>query len=458
MRTPLHTHRSRAATRRLTALLVVVLFFQLELSALMGGRLQPAEARAEGPQRRVAVFVFPKGAGAIGDAQVLQTLVREEAGRLERIRVIGGAPVPARSAQTEAAELVETGLRALNARDHAAAETAYSEAYDRLSRHTGATHRRLWARTLKGLGVARVLAGNVRGGQDMMKASLNMWGDQLPAEYGFTLDVMNAFKEAQRLVAEEAAGRVAVITEPEGAEVSVGGKVRGYAPLTVSDLAPGLHWVQASLDGYVRSSGFVEVQPGADAAQRFALVPRDNTEAYQAVIDKLKRSFRSKKSAESVVPVLAQLVGADEALAVLVSTNRKGAYVFDGWYSQGPTVVQADTTIARDAQFLGNMQAWLAGTLAAKQDLSEESMTLDAPAGASVVASGSGDEDLFIDPNDPILKGAEGSAAPSITSEWWFWAVVGGVAAGVTTGAILLFSGTDEGTGPTGDLTIQLHQ
>ena len=68
------------------------------------------------------------------------------------------------------------------------------------------------------------------------------------------------------------------------------------------------------------------------------------------------------------------------------------------------------------------------------------------------------DDDLFIDPNDPILKSKVAVAKKSITDEWWFWASVGGVATALTVGAVVLFTGEDEGTGPVGSVSIDLYK
>ena len=48
----------------------------------------------------------------------------------------------------------------------------------------------------------------------------------------------------------EKSSSIAVETEPVGAIVSVDGKAAGAAPLTVADVAPGVHVVEASLPGY----------------------------------------------------------------------------------------------------------------------------------------------------------------------------------------------------------------
>ena len=85
---------------------------------------------------------------------------------------------------------------------------------------------------------------------------------------------------------------------------------------------------------------------------------------------------------------------------------------------------------------------------------------LDAPPADTTVMEVGGDpsDELFIDPNDPILKTRKKRRARSITKEWWFWTAIGGTAAALTVGAIVLFSQQDEGKGPVGDLVINFNK
>ena len=66
-------------------------------------------------------------------------------------------------------------------------------------------------------------------------------------------------------------------------------------------------------------------------------------------------------------------------------------------------------------------------------------------------------EELFIDPNDPILKVAKKTRAESITRQWWFWTAIGGTAAALAVGAVVLFAEGDEGKGPVGSVRLNFH-
>lgn len=451
--------RPRGVTYRSLALVTALAFFNLATVSVVGRDVGVAvkSARAEtGKERRVALFVLPLKDAQATDAQVLQTLLRQQVDALAGVRLVTGSPDPETSLASEVAPLVEDGIRALNVRDHARADELLGQAYEKLIRHIGVMDHRLMARTLKGLGVARVMSGQLRAGQEMMRASLNLWPDQLPPEYGYTLDVMNAFKEVQGQQLESPNGALALVTEPAGASVAVAGKVPGYTPLNVGDLPGGLQWVQVSLDGYLRAGSFVEVRPGEEGAHRFALQPRPNKEAYDAVIRDLPRALRSDNKASALLPVLNGLVSADESIVVTVGV-KGSAYVLQGYYARAAGVAPVSVEITRDATFITALGDLVTGTLGGQASEDSDDLRLDAPPSSSVVKGGDGDDEVFIDPNDPILKGGESDEDLPITSEWWFWVIIGGVAAGLTVGGILLFSPSGEKKGPVGDVRIDIH-
>lgn len=452
--------RPRGVIFRALALATVLAFVNLTTFTVVGSDVRlsvgTAPAKAQGKDRRVALFVLPDRDAHATDAQVLQTLLRQQVSSLEGVRLVTGSPDPAVRLAAEVAPQVEDGVRALNVRDHVKAEELLSAAYEGLVRFTGEMDLRLLARTTKGLGVARVMAGQTRAGQDMMRASLNVWPDQLPPEYGYTLDVMNAFKDAQAEQMEQPNGSLQIVTEPAGASVFVDGKVPGYSPLTVSDLAIGLHWVQVALDGYERAGAFVEVRGGEEGAHRFSLAARANKQAYDKVFRGLSKAVRNQKKAAELLPALAGLLGADETLVLEVGTEGS-AYSLRGFHGVGAEALPVEVDIKRDANFITSLELLASQTLGVSPRQVEEGLRLDAPPRMSVVAGADGQEELYIDPNDPILKGTESDEDRPITSEWWFWVIIGGVAAGLTVGGVLLFSQSGEKKGPVGDVVIDLH-
>jgi len=444
-------------TLRFVALFTALCFLNLDYVVLMQGRAQVQTASAQGKARRVALFVFPKRDDVEGDAQVLQTLLRTEVDGLAGIRLVTGTPEPEASVENQVAPMIEDGIRALNSKDEDQAERYLSQAYERLIRNTGTLPRRAMARTLKGLGVARVMSGQLRAGQEMMRASLNLWPDQQPPEYGYTLDVLNAFKTVQQQHAEGATGSVAVITEPAGARISVDGDVKGYATLKVGDLPAGLHWVEGTLDGYVRAGAFVEIRGDAEVTHRFALQPRANSGAYEALMDEITRSIRRKSKMEAALPGLSALLGAEEVMVLSVD-SRGSSYSFQGWHQSQAGLASIKQSIQRDAQFLASLHGLVSDTLRAQPAEDELDLPLDAPPQAtSVGREGSAEAELVIDPNDAILKSSSASADEPLTSKWWFWTIIGSAVAGVAVGLGVALSGDETASGPVGDLTINLN-
>lgn len=445
----------RGAGLRVVAALTAFMFLNLEFAALSQGQVALQSAQAQGKTRRVAVFVLPATSSAAGDAQVLQTLLRQEVSRLVGVKLLTGTPDPEVNLGAEVAPQVEDGFRALNSKEGSKAETAFTAAYERLIRHTGKLDKRLMARTLKGLGVARVMTGQRRAGQQMMRASLNLWPDQYPPEYGYTLDVLNAFKEVQLEQSEQPSGAAAVLTDPAGASVSIGGEVSGYAPRDAQDLQPGLNWIEAELDGYVRAGAFVEVKSGEKVPQRFSLQPRANLSAYNKILGGLARARGSK--ADEMLVGLQALLKADEILALTIAT-KGSAYKFGGWHHTAAGSKDIDETITRDANFLQGLTTLVTLALNTQPAPAVEEVPLDGPPNASLVA-GATDDDLVIDPNDPILKSKDDLASKPIYAEWWFWTIIGGVAAvGLGVGLVVGLSSGSESKGPVGDVQIGLHR
>ena len=447
----------RALAFRLLAAFMVLAFLNLDFAILTQGRIEAPSASAQVKERRVALFVLPKSDAVEGDAQVLQTLLRGEVAKLNGVRLVTGTPDPAGNVENQVGPAIEDGIRALNSKDDARAEEYLSQAYETLIRNSGPLPRRAMARTLKGLGVARVMGGQLRAGQEMMRASLNLWPDQQPPEYAYSLDVLNAFKTVQQQHMEGTPGGVAVITEPAGASVSIGGDVKGYATLKVGDLPAGLHWIEASLDGFERAGAFVEIRGGEETTHRFALQPRANSEAYETTMDEARRYIRNKRKVGGVLSGLNALLGADEV--IFVNASGKGSsYVFKGWHQSATGLAPLKVTINRDAQFLTSLQQFVAVTLNAETAEEEVMLPLDAPPRATEVAGGGeGSDDLFIDPTDNILKSEAGAEKPSVIETWWFWTIIGSAVAGIAVGLGVALSGEEVEQGPVGDVTIDLN-
>lgn len=437
--------------RRWTALVTAVAFTAFSAS-LTGLGVTEANAAAPGPEKRVALFVFPKGRFAAAEAALLENLLRSQLDRLVQVRAAGPGGEPDRSVESLVAASLENGFRALNERKAAVALEHFERAHQYATSYEGPIPKRLMARITKGYGAARVMLGDAGAGQALIESSLNLIADQQISEYGWTLDLRTAFNEVAERRAGAETGGLDIDVLPEGAVVRVDGELKGFAPLQVTNLAPGRHWVEAGADGYVWQGMFVEVPAGDSAIHAVELNPTKNQAAIIGARGNLEKAV-AKGSAATQLADAQTAMNAHTVIALEVSSTGS-AYVFSGWIKDGtnaPRKLQAQFT--RDGSFVGRAKTYLAETLGVQQVEDDSMLALDGPPQTSVMAAG----ELVIDPDDPIFKGDGGKSKASVTDEWWFWAIVGGVTAGLVAGGVVLFSGAGEGSGPVGRVNVNVN-
>jgi hypothetical protein len=431
----------------LTTLALLLSTAQLPLFGLRG----VAQAAPSTP-KRVALFVFPKNRNAAGDAQVLQAFMRSELLRLIGVTPVaasGEPPVPVRSLVLPS---VEKGFQLLNDRNSAQAEGVFEKALKDISQYKGPLERRLLARVLKGLGSAQVMNGDITTGQENLDACLNLWPSQQLSDYGWTLDLRTAFNELVNKRTEMEPGSVEVDTEPAGAVVRVGGVLKGFSPVTVSDLAPGRHWIETSLDGYRWQGMFVDVPAGDSAIHSVELDPVPNQGVFAAAYKALEKGLPRGQVGQAMGE-LASAASADVVLALELSSTNSG-YVLSGFLRERGEPQKISKTINADGDLPGALRAFLSGVLKVEAAADDSDLPLDGPPMASVM----GDDDIVIDPRDPIFSTGDKKSESSVTSEWWFWTLVGGLAAGLVAGGVVLFGASEEGSGPAGNVVINVNR
>lgn len=84
---------------------------------------------------------------------------------------------------------------------------------------------------------------------------------------------------------------IAVETEPVGAKVTVDGKPAGTAPLTVADVAPGEHVVEASLSGYASVKRTVNASSEGDRLMIVLTLPKKEQKVVEAAVQKGRLSL-----------------------------------------------------------------------------------------------------------------------------------------------------------------------
>ncbi|MFO0747409.1 MAG: PEGA domain-containing protein [Myxococcota bacterium] len=429
------------------------------IAAFVGAMPMSALAAAPAPpvpmappvSKKVALFVLPKTKAAAGDAKVLQSVMRTDLGRLVGIRPVSGSGEPPMSLAQLLVPQIETGFRALDKNDGATANDAFEKAYKDVTQFRGPADRRLLARVLKGLGASRIMVGKGTEGDEALDACLNVWPNQQLNEYSWTADLRSAFNDVQSRKAGAQTGSLEVEVDPEGAAIRIDGELKGFAPVTVSGLAPGRHWVEAQLDGYRWSGMFVEVPTdGGSAIHALELEATAAQQVFETQVKALEKGV-GKGQVSGAMADLQRTLGADIIIVLSVGTNGQ-TYAFDGWQRETGDPQRVQNNITDDDKFATNVRAWLASLVRTQPMADDSELPLDSPPQVDI------SDDIIIDPNDPIFRSAGKKHEESVTGKWWFWAVVGGVTAGLVGGGYALLSGTNQGSGPSGNIVLQVNR
>jgi hypothetical protein len=436
--------------RRWTAALTGLAFTAMSIAATpkaLAADSGPSAAR----DARVALFVFPKGRFAPAEAALLQGLLRAQLERLVGVRPGGPGGEPAKALATLVGDRLERGFRALDDRAGAVALPIFEEAWRLVTSWEGPVPARLLARAAKGLGVARVMTGDVEGGKELIEQSMNLVADQQLSDYGWTLDLRTAFNELVEARSAAETGGLEIDVVPEGASVRVNGEFKGLSPLTIEALPSGRHWVEAGIDGYRWQGAFVQVTPGESSIHAIELLPMANEAAVTASVGALAKTLA--RTPEAQLSDVAAATGADAIVALEVSSSGS-TYQLSGWVRTASGAARKlQGQFPKDGSFVGRIRAFLADALGTEEAEDDSLTPLDGPPQTGLAAGG----DMVIDPNDPIFKGQQRAEVEGITDQWWFWVLAGSVTAGLVAGGVALFSGAGEGVGPTGRVVLDIN-
>lgn len=417
------------------------------------------------PARRIALFAVPKNAGIAQESLVLQSMLRGALADLDGVIFADAAPVRNPDNLGRAASLVENGNDWLN-KDPAVypnfreeALSRYQTAYDMLLASPGGADARLLGHAAKGLGVAKLLTGTQQEAARLMRQSLLVYPTQSSVEYAYTPEAQEAFEQVVRDTAAEASGSIQLKTMPDGAEVFVGGKLQGYAPLTINNLTAGEHYVTVFADGHWKWAEFVSVPAGGTVERVVELAVAPSLPVLQSTLKEVQRKW-SAKGAGAAAENLKGAANADEVILLRIDKNKQGEFILDGFVSRlSGEVAPASATIAPDARFLDNIRLFLEGQTGAGTVPDSTATPLSMPLIRSValpVSGNLGTTDV-IDPNSQLFN-TGGEEDESIINEWWFWTLIGvGVAGAAVAIAVPLTLGDEESTGgPKGSVHIKL--
>ena len=430
-----------------------------DASAAATEEVTPAPVAVSAPtrDRRVAVFTFSGKRGMESMADAIGTLARTAVENLSGITVAPGAGVVDDGKVVEAAGLlasIDAGLNEDSDANPDAIALALAEsqrAVALLKETSGVADTRTWALAWKNLAVAQALSLQPGPASEAMRASLLLYPDQEVVEYGYSIGVENLFQRVRGDMATDSNGSVFITSQPEGAEVRIGGKARGFTPVEVTGLTPGLHRVEVSMDGQMHSEAFVPITEGGDTNHAVTLTPAPFSRALSTSLKGIKRVFNPRK-ATMFMEQLRTALGADELLVLRVKPGRSNAVNIDVLHQGfGDAVQQISEQIPRDSTFFDQVRGMLSNRLGAVSEPSVTGGPLSMPSrGMDTV--GMGADGLVIDPDSPLFKDAEGGTGDELVNQWWFWTAIGvGVAGAVAAIVVpLVLSAEEADDGPTG--------
>ncbi|GMV39662.1 MAG: hypothetical protein AMXMBFR64_13780 [Myxococcales bacterium] len=415
---------------------------------------------ADKADRSVGLFVVPKAQGNEQDALVLQSILRGNMDKLRGVTLARTAPIRNADSVQRAGTLLDQAQKALATGSSADALKQAQSAWELLSLAQGAADDRLLALLMKVLGVASAMNGQPDDAYRYIRRSVLLWDNQSAAEYGYSLEARNIYDQVMADISTDPTGTLELSSIPAGAEVYVGGQLRGYTPITLTSLTAGGTYVQVAKDGYFHWADFVDVPVSGQGKADAILTPSPGKGAVETTLSEVTRSFQANKVNGPLMDLQSAL-GSTELIVLRATLVNGVTFDIDGWYMAKDGAVQPVTLqVARDASLLENLKLFLATQLATSYAPEPVRGPLAAPVGgAAVSGQPTGDEgELILDPNAPIFKKTGDGDEDAITNQWWFWTLIGVGVAGAATAIILpLTLGGDDssGAGPTGSLNLK---
>ena len=433
---------------------------RLLVVAALAATLLPSVAALAAP-KTVALYVRARSANTAEHAALLEELLREQLASLQDVTVAVVDGVPA-SPGAAVSEQIEAAYRALNDPKllelpadtvRATIQVPFERAYRDLIAWPGPLDRRLMARTIKGKALAHILLNEAPKAAAAIQDSLTLWPDQRAVEWAYTPDAYRLFTRISEGQGDLRKGAVRIESTPPGAKVSVDGRSRGNAPVTISNLPPGAHWVEVGLDGHARLARFVSVSADETALWEASLTALPSLPRLQELAAGLPGN-RTPSKAAAGVEALRALSGADEVI-ILDLALRKEAYTLTGWHgvagADGGAILptRLSAKIPESGGMLGAAQAFVSTTVgsAPAPPATDAEASLGGPAVKSVMGLDGKARDELPD-----------VAETEFYETWWFWTIIGGVVAvGATVAIVLALTGEDDVTAPTGNVAITVN-
>lgn len=314
----------------------------------------------------IATVVVAKDSPSAQQAIVIGQIARQGFARNPRYEVLdveimlsGGEDSTGRLAELKKAEeALETGMAAYDAFEVDAALESLAEAVGGYERAVGGmADITPLVDAYRFQGAAYALKGEQEAATEAFLKALvldegaDLSGGQFP-------DTVQAIFEAARdQVATLQTGSLTVYAAPAAAEVWVDGGFRGSAPMTVTDLQAGRHYVRIVRDGYVAFGEAVDIAAGGEETVQATLRPTSGLSEFEKTARKLQSGdqraaadLAAKLKVEQLFWATVEATGKDVKVSGFLTDGVGGGVLATGDKSFTTT----------SPRFRGDVELWLA--------------------------------------------------------------------------------------------------
>jgi hypothetical protein len=447
-----------AAVRTVVALACAVALVHLQWwSALRDGRWLPQAYAQASVNSTLAIVVVPQTKKQQEEAEAIERLLDDGALRIENVQLFELSPVPAAAQGVKAAEYVEEALRALLLRTPKRAQDRLAAAMEALANAPMAADERLYARALKAQAMVHLAGNELIKARESLVKSLVMFPTQTAEEYSAYGSAARELFDATKPVFDALPRGEMKVTIKGGktAEVWVDGQYRGPAPVSLANLAAGVHRITVRASGHMADRRFVEVIAGKPALAEVELKQAAFGPELEQGRTVLTANFLQPNMVEDRMRELRNQLGADQMVLVRPKLSKQKTELTGYFLTADGNLRKIEVSVPKDEKYFDNLAKLLADTLGAKLMADVLSQPLDAR--PTVVQTGSQRSAAIVGGDDGIFKDDKQKTDP-ITRKWWFWTAVGGGAAVIGGGIFLLLSqDAAKATGATGDVTLQMQ-
>ena len=428
-------------------------------SAFRDGHWVAAAQAQSAVNSTLAVLVIPVTRKNADDAEALERLLADAAGRLDTVRLFDLSPAPGAEVASKAADLVEEGLRAMLLRTPKRAQERLASAVQVLSEAPAAADERLYARLYKGNALAWLANNELLQARDALVKSMLLFPNQTADEYAaYGNTARELFETVKSGLANSPNGDLKVTVRGGKADIWVDGTHRGNGSVVVSDLPIGPHRVTVRQPGQMADRRFVDINADKTTSVDFDLKASSFGPDLDQGRNVLVANFAQPSVVEDRIRELRNQLGADQMLVVRPKLTKKTTELSGYFLGADGGFKKVSATLDKDENYLQKLADFVATTAGSKLlpefanrplDLRESVVKTNGGTAATAGAN------AYIDPNAPLFED-EKKEDKSITKKWWFWAAVVGGAALVGGGLYAISSGSG-GAAATASGTLQIN-